>query len=175
MPNLLITEETVKSKLKNLNVSKAYGPDGIPPRLLKECVNEIALPLTILFNKSLEKGLLPSDWKSGIVTAIFKKGDKTDAANYRPVSLTCITCKVLESIVRDACINYLDEHLIISDCQHGFRQGRSCVTQLLQVMEQYLNYLDNRTPFEILYLDFSKAFDTVPPPTSPTEASILWP
>lgn len=162
MPNLLITEETVKSKLKNLNVSKAYGPDGIPPRLLKECVNEIALPLTILFNKSLEKGLLPSDWKSGIVTAIFKKGDKTDAANYRPVSLTCITCKVLESIVRDACINYLDEHLIISDCQHGFRQGRSCVTQLLQVMEQYLNYLDNRTPFDILYLDFSKAFDTVP-------------
>ena len=104
--------------------------------------NELATPLCRLFNLSLETGQLPHDWKSALVTSIFKKGTRSDPGNYRPVSLTCIVCKVLESIVRDVIVTYFNDNNLYSKCQHGFRKGRSCVTQLLQVMEDLTTALD---------------------------------
>ena len=96
------------------------------------------------------------------VTGIFKKGAKNLASNYRPVSLTCILCKVLESFVRDALLKYMEEHDFFSKCQHGFRRHRSCVTQLLEVMNDLSSLTEQKLDFDILYLDFAKAFDTVP-------------
>ena len=123
--SIRITPEAIENKLKNLDPNKAQGPDNIPPKVLKELRQEISTPLSIIFNKSLESGKLPYDWKTAIVTAIHKKGSKNEAGNYRPVSLTCILCKILESIIRDAIVGHFTEHKLYAQCQHGFRNNRS--------------------------------------------------
>ena len=93
---------------------------------------------------------------------MFKKGSKADPGNYRPVSLTCITCKVLESLVRDSIVAHFSDYNLYATCQHGFRKKRSCVTQLLEVIEDVSKLLDDGNDIDVLYLDFKKAFDTVP-------------
>ena len=160
--DVLVTPDAVRDKLKGLNPNKAQGPDLIPPRVLKELANELSLPLSILFNKTMEKGSIPSDWKRAEVVPIFKKGTKTDPSNYRPVSLTCVCCKILESIVRDTIVNHMNDNNLYTEQQHGFRKHRSCMTQLLEVMEDLTQMLDDRHDIDIVYLDFRKAFDTVP-------------
>jgi len=100
------------------------------------------LPLAILFNKSITEGSIPNDWKEANVIAIFKKGRRSDPSNYRPVSLTCVICKVLESLIRDAIVEYMSGYKLYSECQHGFRQKRSCITQLLEVMEDLTSMID---------------------------------
>jgi hypothetical protein len=157
-----VTPQAVEAKLKDLNVNKSKGPDKIPPRVLKEVSNELCVPLSALFNKSLESGILPEDWKTAEVTAIFKKGSKQDPGNYRPVSLTCIICKVLESVIRDALVNFFLDNNLYTDCQHGFRKKRSCVTHLLEVMEDFTMLMEQRQDIDVIYCDFKKAFDTVP-------------
>ena len=82
-----------------------------------------------MFKKSIETGKIPEEWKFAEVTAIFKKGNKTDPGNYRPVSLTCICCKLLEQFLRDNIVEHMAENDLYSDSQHGFRKQRSCVTQ----------------------------------------------
>ena len=160
--DMQVTPESVCKKLKNLNPNKAHGPDAIPSRVLKELHKELSLPLSTLFNKSITEGVIPKDWKEANVTAIFKKGSRSDPSNYRPVSLTCVTCKVLESLIRDVIVEYMSGYKLYLDCQHGFRQKRSCITQLLEVMEDLTNMIENRNTIDIIYLDFRKAFDTVP-------------
>ena len=145
-----------------MNVTKSMGPDSLHPHLLKEVACEISLPLSIIFNKSLISGSIPDDWRLANITAIFKKGDRNNPENYRPISLTCILCKVLESIIKDHIMIYLERNDMLSQCQHGFRYQRSCVTQLLEVMEDFTNYIDNKNTIDVIYLDFKKAFDSVP-------------
>ena len=160
--DLIITEEAVRAKLSNLNPNKSPGPDKLYPRILKELCNELAKPLTYFFNLSIEKGELPEEWKLAEVTAVFKKGDKQNPGNYRPISLTCILCKVLESLVRDAIQSHMEDLNLYSTCQYGFRKNRSCTTQLLKVMDDFSNFTENGDTFDTVYLDFKKAFDTVP-------------
>ena len=162
LKNVEISKESVKLKLNKLNPNKAQGPDAIPARMLKELSDELAEPLSILFNKSVETMTIPDDWKVATVTPIFKKGTRTDPGNYRPVSLTCITCKILESYIRDAIVQYMTENSFYAKCQHGFRNNRSCVTQLLEVMEDFTQMIDKGEDIDVLYLDFKKAFDSVP-------------
>ena len=157
-----ITEETVSLKLKSLNPNKSPGPDKMYPRVLKELHKELAIPFTHLFKLSLEEGVLPSDWKHAEVAAIFKKGIKTDPGNYRPVSLTSVICKVLESFIRDTIQIHMEQNKLYSTCQHGFRKKRSCTSQLLEVMEDFSGFLDGKETFDVIYLDFKKAFDSVP-------------
>ena len=164
----------VIAKLKSLNVNKAFGPDEIPPRILKECVYELSKPLTVLFKKSVESGSLPKDWKKATVVAIFKKGEKANPKNYRLVNLTCVICKVLESIIRDTIVNHVKKNYYFLDNQFGFRQGRSCVTQLLNAINNFNEYLYKGVPFDIIYLDFNKAFDTVPHKRTNLEGIIFW-
>ena len=162
LSEIIVTPKAVEKKLHELNPDKAQGPDKIPPKVLKELSKELAVPLSCLFNLSLQTGQLPSDWKKAEVTAIFKKGSKLEPGNYRPVSLTCVICKVMESFIRDGIVNHFKDNKLYADCQHGFRQSRSCVTQLLQVMESFTKYFDDGIPIDVLYLDFRKAFDSVP-------------
>lgn len=115
-----------------------------------------------MFNKSIKEGVVPKDWREADVVAIFKKGTRSDPGNYCPLSLTSIACKVLESLIRDVLVDYLTSSKLYSDSQHGFRQHRSCMTQLLEVMEDLTSLLDNKQPIDIVYLDFKKAFDSVP-------------
>ena len=160
--DLIITREAVEEKLSRLDPHKSMGPDKIPAFLLKSLSKELSLPLCIIFNKSISEGKLPQDWKKAEVTAIFKKGNKTDPGNYRPVSLTSIICKVLESFIRDQIQDYMEKNNFITSCQHGFRKHRSCVTQLLEVMNDLTNFHENSDSIDIIYMDFAKAFDSVP-------------
>ena len=113
----------VQKLLQNLNPHKASGPDNIPSRLLKETAAEIALASTLLFQSSLQQGEVPEDWKLANVTPLFKKGDKTDASNYRPISLTSVCNKLLEHILHSQIMKHLENHTILTDQQHGFRKG----------------------------------------------------
>lgn len=160
--NLNITPETVAKKLSKLNASKSPGIDAIHPKVLKECCAQISNVLSSIFNKTILAGTLPSIWKCAQVTPIFKKGSKKQCGNYRPVSLTVVLCKVLESIIRDSVMLHMESNDLFTEHQHGFRSKRSCVTQLLEVMEEWSEILDSGGNIDNIYLDFSKAFDTVP-------------
>ena len=162
LDNIEITELTLTKHLKSLNTSKAAGPDGINARIMKELAEEIAPILKILFDSSMNEGNIPSQWKNAHVTALFKKGSKRSPNNYRPVSLTSICCKLFEKIIRNAIIASIDEQGLFSDDQHGFREGRSCCTQLLEIMEIWTGWWDLGLPWDVIYTDFSKAFDSVP-------------
>ena len=102
-----ITEEMVHKKLQSLRSDKSPGPDKLHPRILKELANELTTPLTIIYNKCIDKGTLPSQWKEAIVTPIFKKGCKSDPSNYRPVSLTSVVCKVMERIISESILEHV--------------------------------------------------------------------
>jgi len=144
-----------------LNVSKSPGPDAIHPHLLKNCADLLAFPLMCIFRQSFEDSCLPDDWKSAVVTPLFKKGSKVDPSNYRPVSLTCVPCKIMESIVRDYIVNQLNEGASFSRSQHGFITGRSCATNLLTAFEHWTDWLDSDFGVDIIYFDYKKAFDSV--------------
>ena len=157
-----ITEEIIRKKLEQLNISKSPGPDSMHPRVLKELSPIICRPLNIIFNTSLNTGKLPSVWKEANVCAIFKKGARNQCTNYRPVSLTSVACKVMESIIRDDVMNYLMENHLFSKYQYGFIPKRSTVLQLLNVLDKWTEALDCGRSVEVAYMDFQKAFDTVP-------------
>ncbi len=105
--------------------------DSIYPIIFKETKDEIAGTLASLFNMSLRQGLVPADWKTANVTLIFKKGDSNTLGNYRPISLTSVVGKMLESIIRDKIVRNLESYSLIRDLQHGFRNKRSCLSKLL--------------------------------------------
>ena len=106
--------------------------------------------------------MLPSDWRRAHITPIFKKGSKVDPTNYRPVSLTSQVIKVLEALIRSKMVKYLDENEIVTSCQHGFIRKKSCFINLLSVLEDWTSAVDQGYGVDIAYLDFSKAFDSVP-------------
>ncbi len=122
----------------------------------------MAKPLEILFNKSIRTGEIPEDWRKANVTPIFKKGTKGDPGNYRPVSLTSVPCKLLESIIKDKFLHHLLANNLIKDTHHGFMPGRSCATNLTEFMDKVTRSVDEGSPVDIIYLDFAKAFDKVP-------------
>ena len=161
IPTIQIDTLGVTSLLSNLDPHKAPGPDGIPPRLLKETSSSIAPVLTLIYKASLNQGKLPSDWKRAFVVPIFKKGSRTDPSNYRPVSLTCICCKLLEHIISSAISSQANHHNIICKQQHGFRKNRSCETQLLETVNDLALSLNAGEHIDFILFDFSKVFDKV--------------
>ena len=145
--------------LDRIDVSKSSGPDKLPGRLLQSLAKEITPVVHFIFTQSLCTGELPTEWTQ----AIFKKGSKLQAVNYRPVSLTCITCKLFEHIICKHILAHLEDHKILTDLQHGFRSGRSCETQLVTTFQDLAQMHNKKgSQIDIAVLDFSKAFDTVP-------------
>jgi hypothetical protein len=162
MRGIRVTELEVKKKIRKLRKDAAAGPDEIGPRVLQELENEIAPALVMIFRHSLSTGEIPADWKRANVTPIFKKGSKADPGNYRPVSLTSVCCKILETLVRDGIMSHLESNNLISQEQHGFLPGKSCCTNLLEFMEKVTSAVDEGVPYDVIFLDFAKAFDKVP-------------
>ena len=148
--------------LKDLKPHKASGPDGIPTRILILAADQVAPVLTAIFQSSLDVGELPTEWKDALISPIYKKGDRCSAANYRPVSLSCVVCKILEHIIHSSVVKHLDKFDIITDKQHGFRRRRSCETQLIATIEGIASKLrTGKDQVNIILLDFAKAFDKV--------------
>ena len=158
----VITLDGVVKLLQDLKSSKASGPDMIPNRVLKEAAVETAPFLVLLFQASLDQGILPKEWKHAYVSPIYKKGDRSLPVNYRPVSLTCTCCKVMEHIVYSSVIKHFESNGILSEAQHGFRKHHSCITQLVEAVHDFADALDKGQQLDAVTLDFSKAFDKVP-------------
>ena len=157
-----LTEEDVTKALKNLKTDKSPGIDGIHPRPLKELAEVLSKPITIIFQKSISTGQLPKDWLDAVVSPIYKKGERFLAENYRPVSLLCIISKVLESIVTPQIINHIKNNKLATSRQHGFTTGRSTTTNLLEALNIWSEAIMHDIPVDILFLDYAKAFDSVP-------------
>ena len=157
-----VTEENVKKAIGNLKANKSGGVDDLDSTYIKNSMDGLIRPLTILFKKSIQKGEIPEGWKEANITAIHKKGSKKSAANYRPVSLTSHIGKLLEKIIKEELVSYLEHNKLIYETQHGFRSNKSCLTNLLEFLEAVADEIDQGRPVDILYLDFRKAFDSVP-------------
>ena len=142
--------------------NKSPGVDGIAPKILKETVEQICTPLAHVFNMSLQEGIVPLEWKEANIIPLFKKGSRNKSVNYRPVSLTSVICKVLETIIRDHMMDFLIKHKLINPSQHGFLKARSCLTNLLCFLEEITKWVGEGSPVDVIYLDFQKAFDKVP-------------
>ena len=155
MPDIDISTAGVAKLLSNLNVSKAAGPDSVRPLELKELSQVITPVITFIFQTSLNSGTVPSDWKKAQVCPLFKKCDKTDPANYRPISLTCILCKTMEHIIASNLCKHLNLNKILYDLQHGFREKRSCETQLIQLVEDLARNLTSGKQSDLILLNSS--------------------
>ena len=158
----LITESAIRKKLVELNRTKSPGLWRSPSSCACRTVRSFDWTIADLFLSTIAKSELPEDWKEARVTALFKEGDKKKVENYRPVSLTCIACKVLESIIRDDIISHMTSNNLISDRQYGFVKGRSTRLKLLKVLEEWTQILDRGGGIDCVYCDFQKAFDNVP-------------
>ena len=161
MDELTVRYEVVLEKLVGLNVSSSAGPDGIHPRVLKSCAQFLAVPLSMIFEKSLDEGILPDMWKLSRVVPIFKEGSKSSPLNYRPVSMTSMPCKVMERMLVDHIVSYLESNNLLAQAQFGFRQGRGVEDQLLLMYGEVVERVDSGEVVDVVYLDLSKAFDVV--------------
>ena len=150
----LTVDDVQKAQVLNAYFSSVCTEDDLCPISHTVCTDHNG-PVT------LDTGILPEDWALADVVPVYKKGSKDDPNNYRPVSLTSIPCKVLESIIRDQLMEHLQSENLLADAQHGFRPGRSCATQLLLAVEEWSRSVEQGDPIDILYLDLSKAFNTV--------------
>ena len=163
MPEITVTINGVTKLLEKLNPYKASGPEMVSARFLKEVATEISPTLTLPFNASILQSIIPTDWKEALINPIYKKGknDRGIAENYCPISLTSVTCKLLEHIVHSNIFKHLEANKILSETQHGFRKRRGCDTQLVMVVNDFAKNLNYSQQLDTISLDFSKAFDKV--------------
>ena len=162
LSNIEVSETEVEKLLKNLPPRKASGLDGIQPSVLSKLSSVLAKPLKIIYQHSIDEGVFPKTWLQAGVVPVFKKGSRSDPANYRPVSLTSVLCKVLEKIVVKHIIKHVKANNHYSKNQHGFTPKRSITTNLLEVLNRWTEALMHDIPIDIIYMDYAKAFDTVP-------------
>uniref|UniRef100_A0A493THY5 Reverse transcriptase domain-containing protein n=1 Tax=Anas platyrhynchos platyrhynchos TaxID=8840 RepID=A0A493THY5_ANAPP len=154
-----IHEEMVGEPVRHLDVRKSMGLDGIHPRVLRELAEELAKLLSIIYWQSWLSGEVPVDWQLAKVTPIYKKGRKVDPGNYRPVSLTSMPGKLMEQIILSVITQHLKGNQAIWPSQHEFMEGRSCLMKISY--DKVIRRVDEGKAVDVLYLDFSKAFDTV--------------
>ena len=159
MPVVQISDSDVLRKLSEIKVSKASGPDNISGFLLKSYGDIFCGPLANLFRKALRSGAYPSQWKVANLVAIHKSGKRQNVANYRPISLLPHVSKVFEKIVCEQIMQHVQP--AIAEQQHGFVPGRDCSTNLTSLLQEAYRAVDQRRQLDVVYTDFSKAFDRV--------------
>ncbi|KAK4824531.1 hypothetical protein QYF61_016111 [Mycteria americana] len=157
----IIQEEAVNNLLCQLDTHKSMGPDGIHARVLRELVEELAKPLPIIYHQSWLTREVPDDRRLANATPIYKKGQKEDPGNYRPVSLTSVLGKIMEWFILSVLNRHVHANQGIRASQHGFMKGRSCLTNLISFYDQVTRQVDEGKPVDVICVDFSKAFDNV--------------
>ena len=156
-----VSYEDALKLLNGLNIYKSYGPDEIHPKVIKSLavLPDFVKALQLLFNTCIVERTIPEIWKTAYVTPIHKKGIKTDAKNYRPISLTSVISKMYERIVGERILDDIGHK--ISVMQHGFIANKSCLSNLLETADYIYNLLCENEDVDVFYLDLQKAFDTV--------------
>lgn len=161
LTDIPLNRRDIEEAINEISNNSAAGPDHFPAVLLRHCATELSVPLLSLYKNSLQCGIIPKPLKCARITPIHKGGSKMEAKNYRPVALTSHITKVLERIIAKNMAQYLEENNLMNKDQHGFRTGRSCLSQLLAHYETILEKLEHNKSVDVVYLDFAKAFDKV--------------
>jgi Reverse transcriptase (RNA-dependent DNA polymerase)/Endonuclease-reverse transcriptase len=163
LSDVSFTTHEVLHLLSHMRSSTATGPDQLPGRILKQCAESITPSLCSIFNMSMSTGAVPEDWRKANVVPVFKKGDRADVGNYRPISLTSIASKLMEKLVSRRILCHLQANDLINENQHGFLPGRSCVTMLTRANDDWLHALEDKDVKQVdcIALDWQKAFDQV--------------
>ena len=163
LSDMVITGKMVSDKIKSMKSQGAPGPLGHWPCIVRQINEEITNPLTILYNKCLQESYCPEDWKNSNVSPIFKKkGKKSSPSNYRPVSLTSVLGKIMEACLKETIVTHLEMNNLLRESQHGFRSGRSVLSNLINHVDNLTSLVDSGIQVDVLYLDFAKAFDVIP-------------
>lgn len=158
---MIFTEADIVDAIDEIRHNAAPGPDEIPPVLLINCKHSVARPIYLIWSTSFSSGIVPSCYKTSIITPLHKKDSRAISSNYRPVSLTSHIIKIFERVVRKKMVAFLESNKLLCANQHGFRTGHSCLTQLLHHFDDvYVNYLNGHDT-DSIYLDYAKAFDKV--------------
>lgn len=161
LSSVYFSSASVRRVIRKLRSKSKGGADGIPPVFLKKCSAQLCTPLAYLYNQFMENSFIPPPWLHSLICPVFKKGDPTDARNYRPIALTCTLCKVMESVIKDHLISYLHSKGLITSHQHGFLSRHSTATNLLESTHDWNLFLNSSTSVDVIYIDFSRAFDTI--------------
>ena len=161
LSDITFTTEDMESAISELRSNAAAGDDGFPAILLKNCKSALSLPLTLFWRRCMDESYIPLRLKRSIITPIHKgKGEnRAIPANYRPVALTSHIIKLFEKVLRKNIVKFMNDNNLFNDSQHGFRSGRSCLSQLLEHFDSILDILEAGGNADVIYLDFSKAFD----------------
>ena len=161
MPPIEIKTAGIDKLISELYEHKACGPNVIRPIIVKRLRASISPTLQCIFSKSLAEGQVPDDWKHATVTPPHKKGNRNDPADYGPISLICVCCKLMEHIVVSNFMRHLEANHSLNPNQHGFRKGLSCEPQLVEFSHALLTNIHIGHQTDIIILDFAKAFDKV--------------
>jgi hypothetical protein len=160
--SVIFTPVKVERAMTEMSTKMSSGPDHIPSGFVRKLSPQLCEPLSMLFNRCMAQGILPDVWLEAIVIPVFKKGSRSQVGNYRPISLTSVICKIMERVIKDEILAYLETHRLLSENQHGFRTGRSTTTQLLSCLNQWTDAINSGDFYvDVAYLDYRKAFDSV--------------
>ena len=159
--DVFFTESDLLQAIEELKPNSAAGPDEFPANLLIMCRHSLVRPLFTIWRKSMKTGEVPTTCKFANIIPIHKGKSRAEAKNYQPVALTSLLIKVFEKVIRRRLVSFMDEHELFNQSQHGFRSGRSCLSQLLAHFDHITRQLEEGNPVDVIYLDFSKAFDKV--------------
>ncbi len=161
MTDIDFSEQDIIDAIDEIKNNAASGPDGLAAIFLKKCKISLSKPLFQLWRKCLDRGITPCKLKEAHIIPIYKGGHQGLAVNYRPVALTSHLIKIFEKVIRKYIVKFLEENNKLNDSQHGFRAGRSCVSELLSHYDEIINILESGSNVDTIYLDFAKAFDKV--------------
>ena len=161
--DIAFTTQQVSRAISKLKINSAGGPDNVPPIFIKSCRLQLLTPLAFLYQLFFDSAYMPLVWLTAYISPIYKKGDSSEACNYRPISLTCTLCKIMEVTVKDHVMKYLLSKGLISrpNKQHAFIAKHSTVTNLLECTHDWAISLHSKTPVDVIYIDFSRAFNSV--------------
>jgi hypothetical protein len=155
------TPSKILTVIKRMKPSKSPGPDGHPPPLFKELAPGLAEPLSLIFTSFMSTGSVPSEWRHAIVVPVYKNGNAADVSNYRPISLTCVACKIMERVISSDMLAFLRMHNAISKQQHAFLSRRSTCTNLIETINDWTLAIKSKKSVVVAYIDYTRAFDTV--------------
>nr|VZI47948.1 unnamed protein product [Spirometra erinaceieuropaei] len=154
--------EAVRRVLSQIKPDKSPGPNGIPGLILKQLATELSKALSTLFELSMRTGWLPSQWKTANLVPLHRAGSRMTLSTFRFISLTGLPCKTMEALVKSVMQQFCEENNILQDFQHGFRRESFCFSNLLACLEIWTKALEKGFEVDVVYIDFRKAFDTIP-------------
>ncbi len=161
LTDITFSPSDIITAIEDISPNSAAGPDGFPAIFLRNCKEELATPLHLIWRQSLDERIdpVPSRVKQSLICPTHKGDSTALPKNYRPVALTSHLVKLFEKIVRKHIVEHMDKNNLFNQSQHGFRSGRSCLSQLIAHYDKILSILEEGSNVDVIYLDFAKAFD----------------